>query len=235
MLEAESSRIIESAGYTGLPSQSFGMQAVSQQIEDLKRTFPPSTGDFAVQLDALEGALSQRLAEEAEKGAGNITDELLQAVQHRLQEIASTGADPHEVELLNGVIKGCPFHQEVEVITRIGGGKVKEVWEKSTDKTHAFSTPKISKGLLGRIRTALRRAELKGEFEIAQKIIQAFRTNNVSAKEEDVKKNLSLDFELTGPAEQVHGRFTLKSGKASGDMGEKIYSEQRARRARRAK
>ena len=201
------------------------IDVVLGQIDTLKKSFhrDPAVGE---KLDSLKSAITQRVDEETTKAKENGTsipeafqEQFFQEIQGRLKDIVLDGTNPREIEKLTQDIQGCSFHEVVDKVQKIAAGKVKDIWARKILGRHVYSTARVSKGLLGRIKGALKRAELKGEVGVAHQVAQALQEKGDRPDQNLAEENLSLDFEeVHEERKQIQGQYTLRSKRASGDL-----------------
>jgi serine/threonine protein kinase len=92
--------------------------------------------------------------------------------------------------------------------TKLAKGKVKQIWSKVGDVTHAYLTPR------GGIFESRKAKELREETETALTIKAKLGPDRI--------KHLAVDMEVLPKEEWVNGKYTLKTARANGDLEKAI-------------
>jgi cell fate (sporulation/competence/biofilm development) regulator YlbF (YheA/YmcA/DUF963 family) len=188
------------------PSKALTLQSLKQSVEDKQREFV-GNDQITPQLQNLQEHLAL-LEEHSDYVAAH--PELLDTLDAHLKML-SEGA-PHNAEVLQTCIMILSTVLTDIIAIEIAHGKAKQIYARGDRAAaeHVYSTPRDTSGTLGKIEYARHEAELRRELEIQTEIRE--RVPEATA-------HLAIDAEeVTKPEERVHGKFTVKSTKADGDL-----------------
>jgi hypothetical protein len=188
------------------PSKALTLQSLKQSVEDKQREFA-GNDQISPQLQNLHEHLAL-LEEHSDYVAAH--PELLANLDAHLKLLSEGSPDNAEALQVCIMILSTVLTDIISI--EVAHGKAKQIYVRGDRETseHVYSTPRDTSGTLGKIEYARHEAELRRELEIQTEIRE--RVPEATA-------HLAIDAkEVTKPEERVHGKFTVKSAKADGDL-----------------
>lgn len=184
------------------------------RVLDSKKKEFEGDPDVTVQLDDIRDKVSEL------QRHGEISEDKLLTLQAHLEMLKKGNVFNADVLTVTRTITISYIVDAVaQQPTQFNHGKVKDLWVRGEPQsaTHAYSTPREGRGVLGKVQYAQHEAELREELQTYGDIRKALGRDEEG--HEIAVRNLAIDAEeASSPEQKISGKFTLKMKRASTDL-----------------